>query len=212
MHIFFWNCVTVHPFIRLLSSHFPKSKEIFTSATSLYFYFLKCSWRQKKTMHSLISIVGMVLTSKENYKEWYRKIKSTLIFNDLWKGICEAKAVPQSNKTTEEDAELEEEAESEEEASMLKTKSSRPCKKTSHTDHRQRTWNMGRQRPKGICSNLYDNKWGGEPSYCFYQWFLWCLEKIEWIIWHSLWAWTRTTNIEALQPRVEEWWPYGFTS
>jgi hypothetical protein len=33
-------------------------------------------------MHSLISIVGMVLTDKENYREWYRKIKSTLIFNE----------------------------------------------------------------------------------------------------------------------------------
>jgi hypothetical protein len=40
-------------------------------------------------MHSLITIVGVVLTSKENDKEWYRKIKSTLIFNDLWNGICE---------------------------------------------------------------------------------------------------------------------------
>jgi hypothetical protein len=40
-------------------------------------------------MHSLIIIVGVVLTSKENYKEWYRKIKITLIFNNLWNGICE---------------------------------------------------------------------------------------------------------------------------
>jgi hypothetical protein len=39
--------------------------------------------------HSLISIVGMVLTDKENYLEWSRKIKHTLIFNDLWDGICE---------------------------------------------------------------------------------------------------------------------------
>jgi hypothetical protein len=60
-------------------------------------------------MHSLISIVDVVLTGKENYREWYRKIKSTLIFNDLWKGICEAKEVPQSSKTTEEDAKSEEE-------------------------------------------------------------------------------------------------------
>jgi hypothetical protein len=56
-------------------------------------------------MHSLISIVGVVLTDKENYREWYRKIKSTLIFNDLWKGICEATTVPQSSKITEEEAE-----------------------------------------------------------------------------------------------------------
>lgn len=39
-------------------------------------------------MHSLISIVGVVLTGKENYLEWPRKIKHTLIFNELWKGVC----------------------------------------------------------------------------------------------------------------------------
>ena len=39
-------------------------------------------------MHSIISIVGIVLTSKENYLEWSRKIKHTLIFNELWKGVC----------------------------------------------------------------------------------------------------------------------------
>ena len=40
-------------------------------------------------MHSLISIVGVVLSDKENYPEWSRKIKHTLIFNELWRGICE---------------------------------------------------------------------------------------------------------------------------
>ena len=40
-------------------------------------------------MHSLISIVVVVLSGKENYHECFRKIKHTLIFNDLWKGICE---------------------------------------------------------------------------------------------------------------------------
>ena len=44
-----------------------------------------------KRMHSLLSIVGVVLSNKENYLEWSRKIKHTLIFNDLWKGICEGK-------------------------------------------------------------------------------------------------------------------------
>ena len=39
-------------------------------------------------MHSLISIVGVVLTGKENYLEWSRKIKHTLIYNELWKGVC----------------------------------------------------------------------------------------------------------------------------
>jgi hypothetical protein len=40
-------------------------------------------------MHSLISIIGLVLSGKENYREWYRKIKSTLIFNDPWHVIWE---------------------------------------------------------------------------------------------------------------------------
>eukprot|EP00253_Pinus_taeda_P006349 PITA_06349 len=39
-------------------------------------------------MHSIISIVGVVLTGKENYLEWSRKIQHTLIFNELWKGVC----------------------------------------------------------------------------------------------------------------------------
>lgn len=39
-------------------------------------------------MHPLISIVGLVLTRKENYPEWSRKIKHTLIVNELWKGFC----------------------------------------------------------------------------------------------------------------------------
>jgi hypothetical protein len=65
-------------------------------------------------MHSLISIVGVVLIDKENYQEWYRKIKSTLIFNDLWKGICEA--APTS----------EEEDQSEAQPSKAQLKSTRP--------------------------------------------------------------------------------------
>lgn len=40
-------------------------------------------------MHSIISIVGVVLTGKENYHEWFRKINHTLILNELWKGECE---------------------------------------------------------------------------------------------------------------------------
>eukprot|EP00253_Pinus_taeda_P022521 PITA_22521 len=39
-------------------------------------------------MHSLISIVRVVLTGKENHLEWSQKIKHTLIFNELWKGVC----------------------------------------------------------------------------------------------------------------------------
>ena len=39
-------------------------------------------------MHSIISMVGIVLTGKENYLEWSRMIKRTLIFNELWNGVC----------------------------------------------------------------------------------------------------------------------------
>src|ERR1700733_2921879 len=39
-------------------------------------------------MHSIISMVGIVLTGKDNYLEWSRMIKHTLIFNELWKGVC----------------------------------------------------------------------------------------------------------------------------
>ena len=38
-------------------------------------------------MHSIISIVGVVLNGKENYLEWSHKIQHTLIFNELWKGV-----------------------------------------------------------------------------------------------------------------------------
>lgn len=40
-------------------------------------------------MHSLISIVRVVLIGKENYPEWSWKIKHMLIFNDLWDEVCE---------------------------------------------------------------------------------------------------------------------------
>ena len=44
-------------------------------------------------MHSLASIVGCVLTRKNTYPRWSRKIKSTFIYNDLWDKICEGKAI-----------------------------------------------------------------------------------------------------------------------
>ena len=40
-------------------------------------------------MHSLVSILGVVLTKKDNWLEWSHKVKYTLIFNDLWVGICD---------------------------------------------------------------------------------------------------------------------------
>jgi len=39
-------------------------------------------------MHSIISIVRVVPNGKESYPEWSRKIQKTLIFNELWKGVC----------------------------------------------------------------------------------------------------------------------------
>ena len=33
-------------------------------------------------------MVGIVLIGKENYLEWSWMIKHTLIFNELWKGVC----------------------------------------------------------------------------------------------------------------------------
>jgi hypothetical protein len=75
-------------------------------------------------MHSLITIVGVVLTGKENYKEWYRKIKSTLIFNNLWNGICEATTV---NEEVVESTATKDESEA-------KSKSSRPTIPTSNKE------------------------------------------------------------------------------
>jgi hypothetical protein len=52
-------------------------------------------------MHSLISIVGVVLSRQENYQEWFWKIKNTLIFNDLWEEICECKDDNESEQPTD---------------------------------------------------------------------------------------------------------------
>ena len=51
-------------------------------------------------MHSLISIVRVVLTSKENYPEWSRKTKHNLIFNELWKGVCVGEGDNEPEKPT----------------------------------------------------------------------------------------------------------------
>ena len=42
-------------------------------------------------MNYLISIVGVILCGKENYHEWFSKVKNTLIFTHMWDGICENK-------------------------------------------------------------------------------------------------------------------------
>jgi hypothetical protein len=52
-------------------------------------------------MHSLVSIVRVVLSGQENYQEWFRKIKNTLIFNDLWEEICEGKDDNDPEKPTD---------------------------------------------------------------------------------------------------------------
>jgi hypothetical protein len=58
-------------------------------------------------MHSLVSIVGIVLSGKENYQEWFRKVKNTLIFNDMWDDICETKndAKDDNNDDSKDDSE-----------------------------------------------------------------------------------------------------------
>eukprot|EP00253_Pinus_taeda_P024327 PITA_24327 len=33
-------------------------------------------------------MIGIVLTGKENYPDWSRMVQHTLIFNELWKGVC----------------------------------------------------------------------------------------------------------------------------
>ena len=44
-------------------------------------------------MQSIASIVSATLTNKDTYSEWWRKIKSTFIYNDLWDGICEGSTI-----------------------------------------------------------------------------------------------------------------------
>ena len=44
-------------------------------------------------MQSIASIVGATLTGKDTYSEWWRKIKSAFIYNDLWGGICEGTTI-----------------------------------------------------------------------------------------------------------------------
>jgi len=42
-------------------------------------------------MNSLVSLIGIVFSRKENYQEWFRKVKNALTFNDRWDGVCEEK-------------------------------------------------------------------------------------------------------------------------
>ena len=44
-------------------------------------------------MQSIASIVGATLTGKDTYSEWWRKIKSAFIYNDLWDNICEGTTI-----------------------------------------------------------------------------------------------------------------------
>ena len=45
-------------------------------------------------MHSLVSIIRIVLAGKENWIEWFRKIMHTLIFNEFWVGMCDGDNQP----------------------------------------------------------------------------------------------------------------------
>jgi len=53
-------------------------------------------------MHSLVSIVGVVLSRKENYLEWSSKIENTLIFNDIWDVIHDGDTKPIKSRTNKE--------------------------------------------------------------------------------------------------------------
>ena len=44
-------------------------------------------------MQSIASIVGATLSGKDTYPEWWRKVKSAFIYNDLWDGICEGSTI-----------------------------------------------------------------------------------------------------------------------
>ena len=44
-------------------------------------------------MHLLVYVDGIVLIDKDNYLEWSRNIKHTLIFNDLLDDICEGQVI-----------------------------------------------------------------------------------------------------------------------
>lgn len=44
-------------------------------------------------MYYLISIIGLVLFCNDNYREWSKNIKQTLIFNVLRNFICEGEVV-----------------------------------------------------------------------------------------------------------------------
>lgn len=39
-------------------------------------------------MTSIVSIIGVVLNGKEHHQEWFRKLKSALVFIDFWE-VCQ---------------------------------------------------------------------------------------------------------------------------
>eukprot|EP00253_Pinus_taeda_P021319 PITA_21319 len=45
-------------------------------------------------------MIGIVLTGKENYPGWSRMVQHTLIFNELWKGVCVGEGDSDSEKPT----------------------------------------------------------------------------------------------------------------
>ncbi len=44
--------------------------------------------------------MGVVLNGKENYPKWSRNIKHALIFNDLWKGVCDGEVDIETKQPT----------------------------------------------------------------------------------------------------------------
>ena len=82
-------------------------------------YCFSCKIESQK-MQSIASVVGATLTGKDTYPEWWRKIKSTFIYNDLWDGICEGTTIEKAvGKTITTDPEP---PESEKEKAIWRTK------------------------------------------------------------------------------------------
>jgi len=141
-------------------------------------------WCQK--IHSLITIVGVVLTSKENYIECYRKIKSTLIFNDLWNGICEAANEEEVESTATEDE------------SEAKPKSSKPSIPRSNKE--RAIWKDKDQKAYALifAATIEEVSHHIASINVSYS----TLKRLN-DLYDTLKIGTHTTDGEALQPRVE---------
>lgn len=70
-----------------MARDFEQSYKFANCANSIYIYF-------QFTMQSIVSLIGEILTGKDTWLEWHRKVENTLIFNDLWYKICDGDTQP----------------------------------------------------------------------------------------------------------------------